>query len=123
MSKFEDGELNKSVEVDALIADEEPKDKLAVGVAPADPNVQIKDERDKSGYPDLLQSFPEMNISELNQSTIHRINYVDRLENCQEYKKNMMTLLGMGFTDFNANLKALQLAYNNLELAIDKLMN
>jgi len=39
MSKLEDGELNKSVEIDVLIADEEPKDKLVIGEAPIDPKV------------------------------------------------------------------------------------
>ena len=69
-----------------------------------------------------MKTFPEMNISEVNKSTFERINYVDRLENCHEYKKNMMNLLSMGFNDFDLNLKTLQQAYNNLELAIDRLM-
>merc|ERR1712224_562884 len=100
----------------------------------------IEDDKDKSmaqSYQQIPKTFaPQaqeiystpnaVHASNLNASEMNKINYIDMLDSANfssEYKANLVSLMNMGFMDFNKNLAALQKNANNLELTCSHIIN
>lgn len=98
LSKFEDEDIDKSFVVDNM------------------PPV----------HPPAPVTHPAIAISELNQSTLEKVKFVDQVDQLPQDKKkfapNLLHMLSMGFTEFDACMAALEVHNNDFEMACNSFL-